>query len=103
MTTLSPETIRPHRLNFAVYVLSVVLLYVGDLVAGVWVLFTGLPATVAPSSFLFWLGAWALCYIAYRRSKNLGYALTALTVILTVLIIVGVFLIALFFGVIGDE
>ena len=95
----------PPRLNFGIYVLVVVLLYIGDLFLGVWLLFSGLNLTtpyVSLSSILNWAGAWVLCYFAYRRSKTFGYTLVALTVILTVLIIAGVFLLALFFGALSD-
>jgi len=105
MTTLSPEAVRPPRMNFGVYVLVIVLLYIGDLISGGWVLLYGLSlptANVAVSSLLFWFGAWILCYLGYRRSKNFGYVLITLTIVLTVLIIAGVFLLALFFGALND-
>jgi hypothetical protein len=84
------ETPRPPRLNFGVYVLVVVLLYIGDLISGVWLLLLGLSLTtpyLSLASLLNWAGAWVLCYFGYRRSKVFGYLLVILTVILTVLII----------------
>jgi hypothetical protein len=77
-------------MRFGLYLLGVVLLYVGDLVTGVWVLFYGLQfptPDVSLISLLNWAAAWALCYLGYRRSKIFGYALVILTVVLTVLIV----------------
>ena len=105
MTTLSPEAVRPSRLNIVFYVLTIVLLYLGDLVSGVWLLFSGLNLAtpyVSLSSILNWVGAWVLCYFAYRRSKAFGYVLVALTVVLTVLIIIGLFFVAVFLGTLND-
>lgn len=96
---------RPPRMRLFVYVPTVVLLYVGNLILGVWLLFRGLllpTPYVAFSSILDWIGAWYLCYLAYRRSHTFGYVLLASTVALTVLILVAVFFLALFFGALGD-
>jgi hypothetical protein len=106
MTTLSPAAVRSPRLNLGVYVLVVVLLYIGDLISGGWVLFYGLSlptANVAVSSLLFWFGAWALCYLGYRRSKSFGIALVIVTIVLTLLIVALVVFMALFFGLTSEE
>lgn len=103
MSDLSKQL--PPRMSLAVYVPIVVLLYVGNLVLGVWLLFSGLQlptANVSLLSLLDWFGAWFLCYLAYRRSHTFGYVLLALTVASTLLILAAVLLLALFFGALGD-
>jgi hypothetical protein len=102
--SLPTETPRP-RSNFAVYVLVIVLLYIGNMISGVWFLYYGLGSTtgdLVATSILNWIGAWILCYFAYRRSHTFGYVLLTLTVVLTVLIVAAVLLVAFFFGVLGD-
>jgi hypothetical protein len=96
-----PTVPRPHRLNFGVYVLVIALLYIGDLISGVWVLLYGLrfpTPDVSLISLLNWIGAWVLCYFGYRRSKVFGYVLVTVTVILTVLIVGAVLLFAWYMG-----
>ena len=88
------ENIPPRRrLNF-VFVLVVVLLYIGDFLAGEWLFFYELPANINPVSFLFWFASWGLTYLAFRRSKTFGWVLLGLTLFFTVLTILGVILIA---------
>lgn len=78
--------------------LVIALTYIGDLFAGVWLLFTGLQLpteTQSLSSLVFWFAAWVLCYLAYGRSKVIGFVLVGFTVVLTVPIIAAVFHLAL--------
>ena len=72
--------------------LLVAVLYVGNLITGVWALFHGALLTTPflfYASLLNWACAWALCYVGFRRSRAFGKALAVLTLALTVLIFAG--------------
>lgn len=91
MSDLKP---RPPKMRLFVYVPVVVLLYIGDLIAGIVALFYGLghSTPVFFVSLANWGAAWVLCYFGYKRSRVFGYVLLALTGVITVFAVLGALL-----------